>query len=209
MEDERWELLSPRARRARLQDVLNALDVIARRGHERQCLREHTAYTYPTSVGEWLAHAVQLAGGAIWQAPFIPLLLPDAHEAGYPPLHSHRALTRTQGADSGLTFGAALWSAVLEVRDAWRDDEQQATARRTLIDQAGDVLDEVRAESDGFARAVQALGDAVFVFAAHVERGANTPLLQIAMPRGCSWVAVRGDRLHGRAAVRQRVRRAG
>ena len=180
MEDERWELLSPRARRARLQDALNALDVIARLGHERQCLREHTAYTYPTSVGEWLAHAVQLAGGAIWQAPFIALLLPDAHEAGYPPLHSHRALTRTQGADSALTFGAALWSAVLEVRDAWHDDEQRATARRSVIDNAGDVLDEVRAESDGFARAVQALGDAVFVFAAHVERGANTPRVEIA-----------------------------
>ena len=133
MEDERWELLSPRARRARLQDALNALDVIARLGHERQCLREHTAYTYPTSVGEWLAHAVQLAGGAIWQAPFIALLLPDAHEAGYPPLHSHRALTRTQGADSALTFGAALWSAVLEVRDAWHDDEQRATVRRSVI----------------------------------------------------------------------------
>lgn len=74
-------------------------------------MREHSAYTYLTSVGEWLAHAVQLAGSATWQAPFIALLLPDAHEAGYPPLHSHRALTRTQGADSALTFGAALWSA--------------------------------------------------------------------------------------------------
>jgi len=141
VQDERWELLSPRARRARLQDALNALDVIARLGHERQCLREHTAYTYPTSVGEWLAHAVQLAGGAIWQAPFIALLLPDAHEAGYPPLHSHRALTRTQGADSALTFGAALWSAVLEVRDAWHDDEQRATcsmrsARRATVSRA-------------------------------------------------------------------------
>jgi len=180
VEDERWELLSPRARRARLPDALNALDVIARLGHERQCLREHTAYTYPTSVGEWLAHAVQLAGGAIWQAPFIALLLPDAHEAGYPPLHSHRALTRTQGADSALTFGAALWSAVLEVRDAWHDDEKRATARSSVINQAGDVLDEVRAESDGLARAVQALGDAVFVFAAHVERGGNTPRVEIA-----------------------------
>jgi len=180
VEDERWELLSLRARRARLQDALNALDVIARLGHERQCLREHTAYTYPTSVGEWLAHAVQLAGGAIWQAPFIPLLLPNTHEAGYPPLHSHRALTRTQGADNALTFGAALWSAALEVRDAWHDDEQRATARRSVIDNAGDVLDEVRAESDGFARAVQALGDAVFVFAAHVERGGSTPRVEIA-----------------------------
>ncbi|MCA1680474.1 MAG: hypothetical protein LC777_16745 [Actinobacteria bacterium] len=113
MEDERWELLSPRARRAHALDALDALDVIARLGHERGCLRAHTAYTYPTSVGEWLAHAVQLAGGAIWQAPFIALLLPDAHEAGCP-------------------------------------------------------------------RAVQALGDAVFVFAAHVERGGDTPRVEIA-----------------------------
>jgi hypothetical protein len=180
VEDERWELLSPGARRARLDDVLNALDAIARTGHERRCLREHTAHVYPTTVGEWLAHAVQLAGGAIWQAPFIALLLPDAHEAGYPPLHSHRALTRAQGADSILTFGAALWSALLEVRDARHDDEQQATARRSIIDQADDVLAEVRAESDGFSGAVQALGDAVFVFAAHVERGGDTPRVEIA-----------------------------
>jgi len=152
VQDERWELLSPRARRARLHDALSTLDVIARLGHERGCLREHTAYVYPTSVGEWLAHAVQLAGGATWQAPFIPLLLPDAHEAGYPPLHIHRTVTRAQGADSVLTFGAAVWSALLEVRDAWHDDEQQATAQRRVIDRAGDVLDEVRAESDGLRR---------------------------------------------------------
>lgn len=180
MEDERWELLSPGARRARLHDTLLALDVIARLGHERGCLREQTAYVYPTSVGEWLAHAVQLAGGATWQAPFIPLLLPDAHEAGYPPLHIHRTVMREQGADSVLTFGAALWSAVLDVRDAWHDDEQQATAQRRVIDRAGDVLEEVRAESDGFTGAVQALGDAVFVFAAHVERGGDTPRVEIA-----------------------------
>ena len=180
MDDERWELLSPRARRARLHDALSTLDVIARLGHERGCLREHTAYVYPTSVGEWLAHAVQLAGGAIWQAPFIPLLLLDAHEAGYPPMHADRAPTRAQGADSVLTFGAALWSAVLEARDAWHDDEQQTTLRRSVIDRAGDILDEVRAESDGFTGAVQALGDAVFVFAAHVERGGNTPRVEIA-----------------------------
>ena len=180
MEDERWELLSPWARRARAGDALNALDVIARLGHERGCLREHTAYVYPTSVGEWLAHGVQLAGGAIWQAPFIPRLLLDAHEAGYPPLHGHRAGTRAQGADSVLTFGAALWSGLLEVRDGWHDDDRQATVRRGVIDRAAAVLEEVRAESDGLTGAVQALGDAVFVFAAHVERGGDTPRVEIA-----------------------------
>lgn len=117
------------------------------------------------------------------------MLLPDAHEAGYPPLHSRRALTRTQGADSALTFGAALWFAVLQVRDAWHDEEQRATARRTLIGNAGDVLDEVHAETAGFARAVQALGDAVFVFAAHVERNGNTPGSR---PRHASRMLLRG-----------------
>lgn len=84
-------------------------------------------------------------------------------------------MTRAQGAEALLTFGAALWSALLEVRGAWDDDDATAAARSEVIDEARSRLDEVRAESDGFPRALEALGAAVFIFAAHVERGGSAP----------------------------------
>lgn len=175
MEDERWELLSEDARVARLEDALGAFGAVAELGRENKALRPHTAYTYPTSLGEWLGHAVELAGEAMWQAPFIPLLLPDGHEEGYPPVRPAREITRAQGAEALLTFGAALWSALLEIRGIWDDDDARAAARSEVIDDARSTLDEVRAESDGFPRALGALGAAVFIFAAHVERGGSAP----------------------------------
>ncbi len=96
------------------------------------------------------------------------------------------------------------------VRDAWHDDEQRATARRSVIDDAGDVLDEVRAESNGFARAVAALGDAVFVFAAHVERGGNPPRVEIAtcLEDALGWLCA-AIACTDALLVRRPVRRAG
>jgi len=74
-------------------------------------LREHTAYTYPTSVGEWLAHAVQLAGGAIWQAPFIPLLLgptvAETARTGFA-MHGRQAAGNREIVNSGLSSSGPL-----------------------------------------------------------------------------------------------------
>ncbi len=164
MDEERWHQLTPAARSARITDAVSTFAALATVGRDNQTLRPGTAYVYPTSLGEWLGHAVELAGAALWQAPSIPKLTMAEPPSSMP----ERARTREQGAHSLLIFGAALWSALQQLGAS--DDLQSG-----LIGDAAACLDEVRQESDGLSRAVEALGSAVFIFAAHVERSGEPP----------------------------------
>lgn len=60
MVEEHWELLSEGARRRRAEDAAVACRAIAEMGREDGAL--HPGDVYPTSLGEWLGHCVELAG---------------------------------------------------------------------------------------------------------------------------------------------------
>jgi len=179
VDEERWHQLTPTARSARITDAVSTFMALATVGRDNQTLRPGTAYVYPTSLGEWLGHAVELAGAALWQAPSIPKLTMAEPPSSMP----EPARTREQGAHSLLIFGAALWSALQQLGS---DDLE-----RGLIGDAADYLDEVRQESNGLSRAVEALGSAVFIFSAHVERSGEPPRQAIAgrLIEALAWLA--------------------
>jgi len=93
-------------------------------------------------------------------------------EERYPDIRGRDAIIRTQAAQSTLTFGAGLWSALLEWRSAWADDEARYAA---IVEYAVKVFDEVREESDGFARALDDATDAVWTYTVYLEREARPP----------------------------------
>lgn len=173
MEVERWELLSIGEREDRARDAILTFSAIAVHGRDTQRLGIRLD-TYPTTKGEWLARTVQLGADAVWQAPSIPLLLMPGGDR-YPEIPSHRAGVRTQAAQSALAFGAGLWSALLEWRSAWADDEAIYVAIEAIVEDALEVLDEVREESNGFASALSTAADAAWTYTVYVERGAQPP----------------------------------
>jgi hypothetical protein len=190
MQQKRWELLSATARLARLHATLLTFGALADVGRDDQDLGSRVD-TYPTSLGEWLARAVQIGASAVWQAPSIPLLLMAPDDRGYPRPAIGRESTRRQGAQSVLSFGAALWSALLELRSAWADDELQHRLVEAIADEAFDMLDEVREETDGFSNALRGAADAVWTFTVYVQRGATAPPDAIAdmLAGALAWLA--------------------
>ena len=169
MEEERWELLSADGREERARDAVLTFSAIAEVGRGNQDLG-HRVDTYPTTQGEWLVRAVQLGAGAVWQAPSIPLLLMPGEER-YPDIRGRNAITRTQAAQNTLLFGAGLWSALLEWRPAWGDDEAQYAAIEAIVEYAVKVVEEVREESDGFAHALDDAADAVWTYTVYLSAG--------------------------------------
>ena len=169
MEEERWERLSAAEREERTRDAVLTFSAIAEVGRGKQDLGDRVD-TYPTTLGEWLVRTVQLGAGAVWQAPSIPLLLMPGDEH-YPDIRGRDAIVRTQAAQSALMFGAGLWSALLEWRSAWADDQAQYLAIEAIVQDAVAALDEVREESNGFAHALEAAADAVWTYTVYLERG--------------------------------------
>lgn len=189
MDDARWELLSVAARRERLADAVGTFSALAVAGRQQQDLG-YGAYVYPTTLGEWLSHAVQRAGGTIWQASFIPLLLPD-RDGVYRPALPGRESIREQAATGVLLFGATLWSGVMLARDLWKDQAAQGEVVEAISAQALELLDEVRQEQDGLSRATTVLGDALYMYAAHTSRGGQVPTEAIAaeLQSALAWLA--------------------
>ena len=74
-----------------------------------------------------------------------------------------------------MTFGAALWSALVELRGTWDDEETQHDTVEPIVSAAFEMLEEVRDESDGFCHALADATDAVWTFVVYRERGATAP----------------------------------
>ena len=168
-----WELLSASAREDRARDGVLTFSAIAEVGRGKRDLGSRID-TYPTTQGEWLVRAVQLGASAVWQAPSIPRLLMPA-DRQYPDLGGRDAIVTGQGAQSTLMFGAGLWSALLEWRSAWEDDETRYEAIQSIVREAVNVLEEVRAESNGFTAALDTATDAVWIYTVYLQRGATPP----------------------------------
>ena len=172
MEEERWVLLSDERRETRVRDALLAVIATAEVARQKGTLLEQSAYVYPTSLGEWLGHGVELAGNAFWQAPFVPMLLPDGGRRSDTFVARRNMVPANQGAGMVVRFGAALWSALMVAAELPLGQSDAAEAVEDAIIAEGlAVLDEVRAEHNGCSSALNHLGSAVFVLAAHLERG--------------------------------------